>query len=76
LQTQCVVVQTLCGLSGWGWVTFDIWLLPPDELWDSYIAAHPEAAIFHSKPFPLYNDIMSLIEGRFATGSQAFHVGE
>jgi hypothetical protein len=32
--------------------------------------------MFRSKPFPLYDDIMSLIEGRFATGSQAFHVGE
>ena len=28
------------------------------------------------KPFPLYDEILPLVEGRYATGEQAFSVGE
>jgi hypothetical protein len=32
--------------------------------------------IWHTKPFPLCDEILPLVEGRYATGKEAFNVGE
>jgi hypothetical protein len=32
--------------------------------------------IWCTKPFPLYDKILPLVEGRYATGAEAFNVGE
>jgi Myb/SANT-like DNA-binding domain len=38
--------------------------------------AHPDAAIWRTKPFPLYDEIAGLVEGRYATGEGALHMPE
>ena len=37
---------------------------------------HEEAAYWRDRPFPLYEDILALIEGRTATGDHAIHMPE
>ncbi|KAJ7717640.1 hypothetical protein DFH07DRAFT_761906 [Mycena maculata] len=61
--------------SGFGW---DEGLKMPTalaEVWDAYIDRHPKAARWRTTPFPLYNDILYLVEGIVATGAGAFHPG-
>ncbi|KAG2075593.1 hypothetical protein BDR04DRAFT_1133235 [Suillus decipiens] len=45
-----------------------------DKVWDDYLKAHPEAKIWCSTPFPLYDDIIVLIDGCHATGEGALHI--
>ncbi|EGN99298.1 hypothetical protein SERLA73DRAFT_160741 [Serpula lacrymans var. lacrymans S7.3] len=47
-----------------------------EDVWDNYIASHPEAKPWRTNPFPLYDDIIGLIDGRYATGEGAFHIPE
>ena len=37
-------------------------------IWLAYIASHPEVKEFHFQPFPLYNKLHSICEGRIVTG--------
>ena len=37
---------------------------------------HKKAKMWRTKPFPLYDDILPLVEGRHATGEGAFRVPE
>ncbi|KAG5640089.1 hypothetical protein DXG03_001259 [Asterophora parasitica] len=54
LQSQTLTLQKMHNeLSGWGWDNIHSMLVADDEAWDTYIKAHPEAAMFCSKPFPL-----------------------
>lgn len=76
LKSQFLVVQTLRGLSGFGWDEDRNIVTATDEVWSAYIEAHPNAATWRSKPFPLYDDILSLAEGRYATGDKALHMPE
>ncbi|EGN91567.1 hypothetical protein SERLA73DRAFT_164443 [Serpula lacrymans var. lacrymans S7.3] len=68
LKAMCLVVQQLQELSGFGWDN--------TRKKDNYIAPHPEAKPWRTNPFPLYNDIIGLIDGRYATGEGAFHIPE
>ncbi|KAJ7727819.1 hypothetical protein DFH07DRAFT_970033 [Mycena maculata] len=55
--------------SGFGW---DEGLKMPTataEVWDAYIDRHPKAARWRTTLFPLYNDILYLVEGIGATGA-------
>jgi hypothetical protein len=40
------------------------------------LQAHPAAAVWRTKPFPLYDEILELVEGRYATGDHALHIPE
>ncbi|KAG5649258.1 hypothetical protein H0H81_005056 [Sphagnurus paluster] len=77
LKSQCLLLQKMrTELSGWGWDNVRSMLVADDENWDLYIAKHPEAKIFRKKPFPLYDDILSLVEGRYVTGEGALYIPE
>ncbi|KAG6874441.1 hypothetical protein C0992_007716 [Termitomyces sp. T32_za158] len=77
LRSQAQMLQKMRNeLSGWGWDGVRGMLIANDETWDTYLEAHPEATIFRTKPFPLYDDILSLIEGRYATGEGAMTIPE
>ncbi|KAG1753307.1 hypothetical protein EDB19DRAFT_1824052 [Suillus lakei] len=41
------------------------------KVWDDYLRAHLEAKVWHSTPFPLYNDIIVLVDGYHVTGKDA-----
>ncbi|GLB45349.1 hypothetical protein LshimejAT787_2200120 [Lyophyllum shimeji] len=40
------------------------------------VRQHKAAAYWRDRPFPLYEDILTLIEGRTATGDHAIHMPE
>lgn len=40
------------------------------------LQAHPSHKKWHSKSFPLYDDILPLVDGRHATGEFAFWIPE
>ncbi|EGO04953.1 hypothetical protein SERLA73DRAFT_157755 [Serpula lacrymans var. lacrymans S7.3] len=46
------------------------------DVWDNYIASHPEAKLWCTNPFPFYDNIIGLIDGHYATGEGAFHIPE
>ncbi|XP_006453745.1 hypothetical protein AGABI2DRAFT_41096, partial [Agaricus bisporus var. bisporus H97] len=73
LCNQCLTVQKLVSLSGWGWDDARNCVSATEEQWTMYIKSHPEAAPWRSRLFPLYEAILDLVEGRVATGNNAIH---
>ncbi|KAF8463814.1 hypothetical protein DFH94DRAFT_686677 [Russula ochroleuca] len=76
LKSHFLVIQTLRGLSGFGWDEDQKMVTATDDVWTAYIEAHPNAATWRFKPFFLYDDILGLVEGCFATGDHALHLTE
>ncbi|KAH7903727.1 hypothetical protein BJ138DRAFT_1184362 [Hygrophoropsis aurantiaca] len=76
LKNNCLIVQKLRGLSGFGWDDSRCLVVAPSDVWERYIKDHPDAEIWRTKSFPLFDDIISLIEGRFAMGDGALHIPE
>ncbi|KIK42150.1 hypothetical protein CY34DRAFT_107000 [Suillus luteus UH-Slu-Lm8-n1] len=74
LKANCLVVQKLRELSGFGWDEMRKIVIASDKVWDDYLEAHPEAKVWRSTPFPLYDDIIVLIDGCHATGDGALHI--
>ncbi|KAI0037390.1 hypothetical protein FA95DRAFT_1614262 [Auriscalpium vulgare] len=65
------IVKELRSLSGAGWdAEAGLVILDPD-VWDQYITAHPKAAPFRTRGFPLYDDIATIVGGILATGDEA-----
>ncbi|KAG1864778.1 hypothetical protein DFJ58DRAFT_714945 [Suillus subalutaceus] len=75
LKANCLVVQKLRELSGFGWDEMRKIVIASDKVWDDYLEAHPEAKVWRSTPFPLYDDIIVLVDGCHATGEGALHIG-
>ncbi|EGN97747.1 hypothetical protein SERLA73DRAFT_75390 [Serpula lacrymans var. lacrymans S7.3] len=76
LKAMCLVVQQLQELSGFGWDDTRKKVTAEEDVWDNYIAPHPEAKPWRTNPLPLYNDIIRLIDGHYATGEGAFYIPE
>ncbi|PIL27222.1 hypothetical protein GSI_10366 [Ganoderma sinense ZZ0214-1] len=74
--TEFVVVRTLRGQSGFGWDEENSLVMAPEDVWKKYLEAHPEAKKWCKTPFPLYDDICSLVDGTVATGEGAYRPGE
>ncbi|KAF7358753.1 MYB transcription factor 08 [Mycena sanguinolenta] len=68
-------VKKLRGLSGFGWDDGRKMVTASDEIWDAYIAAHEKAAYWRKHPYPLYDEMLILVEGVVATGASVFHAG-
>ncbi|KAF7372348.1 MYB transcription factor 08 [Mycena venus] len=75
IKASFLEVQKLRNLSGFGWDEGLQMVTASEEVWDAYIAKHPKAAYWKENPFPLYNDVLFLVEGIVATGAEAFHAG-
>ncbi|KAG1750960.1 hypothetical protein EDD22DRAFT_981753 [Suillus occidentalis] len=56
------------------WATTRKIVIASDKVWDDYLEAHPEAKVWRSTPFPLYDDIIVLVDGCHATGDGALHI--
>ncbi|KAH9980720.1 hypothetical protein BJV74DRAFT_728984, partial [Russula compacta] len=65
-------MKTLHSLSGWGWDDTLKQVVASDDQWTTYITGHGWAKAFHSKGFPLVDEIASLVDGRVATGAGIF----
>ncbi|KAJ7059779.1 hypothetical protein C8F01DRAFT_1145629 [Mycena amicta] len=69
-------VRTLRGLSGFGWDDGLKMVTAADDMWDRYIEFNAWASKWRKTPrFPLYDDILKLVDGIVATGEGAFHAG-
>ncbi|XP_077242346.1 uncharacterized protein At2g29880-like [Tasmannia lanceolata] len=62
--------------SGFGWDPFSKKITVPEEVWDGYIAAHPEAAIYRIKTIEEFEDLKTIIGQGFVVGSYAAQVSE
>ncbi|KAI9464861.1 hypothetical protein HD554DRAFT_2120038 [Boletus coccyginus] len=74
LKANCLVVQQLVNLSGFGWDDSTKMVTAEESVWEKYLEAHSKAKHWHYNPFPLYEDILGLIEGCHATGEGALHI--
>jgi hypothetical protein len=71
-----VIITKIRENSGLGW---DSELQLPtcsDDVWETYIAAHPEAKNWRKTRFPLYDKISELVIGGLATGNFAVSVDD
>ncbi|KAJ7017916.1 hypothetical protein C8F04DRAFT_978245, partial [Mycena alexandri] len=64
-------VRAVRGASGFGWDNERKMPTATAAVWDAYIAV--SAAKWRSTPFPLYDEILELVDGTIATGAGAFH---
>ncbi|KIN93897.1 hypothetical protein M404DRAFT_77160, partial [Pisolithus tinctorius Marx 270] len=74
LKANCLIVQQLITASGFGWDETKKMATAEESVWVKYLEAHPKAKPWCYNPFPLYDDILSLIEGHHATGEGALHI--
>ncbi|KAJ7733225.1 hypothetical protein DFH07DRAFT_725645, partial [Mycena maculata] len=71
LKNSYNLVSAIHHTSGFGW---DHGLKIPtaaSDVWDAYITKHPKAARWRRTPFPLYDEILYLVDGVVATGAGA-----
>ncbi|KAI9767142.1 MAG: hypothetical protein M1840_005931 [Geoglossum simile] len=49
---------TLTRVNGFSWNGEAV--TAPDQVWEAYIQAHPDASAFHNNPWPIYNKLRQL----------------
>ncbi|KAJ6527228.1 hypothetical protein DFH09DRAFT_1328195 [Mycena vulgaris] len=59
--------------SGFGWDNGLKMATATESVWDPYLTRDPNAARWRNTPFPLYDEILYLVDGIVATGAGAFH---
>ncbi|KAL0954112.1 hypothetical protein HGRIS_005258 [Hohenbuehelia grisea] len=52
-----------------GWDDDQKLVIASDAIWELYLEAHPDAKEWRTKPFLLYDDMSSLVDGAVATGN-------
>ncbi|KAF8479944.1 hypothetical protein JB92DRAFT_3133324 [Gautieria morchelliformis] len=72
LKTHYKIVKTLREQSGFGWNEGKKLVTASKEVWDVYILAHPKAKPFHRRSFPLFAQMVHLVDGVIATGTGVF----
>ncbi|KAJ7667198.1 hypothetical protein B0H17DRAFT_1336158 [Mycena rosella] len=80
LKSNFNAVHALCGVSGFGWDEGMKMVTATDAVWDAYIQIlrdllHNSAKCWRKTHFPLYDDILHIVDGIVATGAGAFHAG-
>ncbi|KAL0950208.1 hypothetical protein HGRIS_010200 [Hohenbuehelia grisea] len=75
LKRSYLAVKSLRDLSGFGWDDDRKLVIASDAIWELYLEAHPDAKEWRTKPFLLYDDMSSLVDGAVATGETSFQPG-
>ncbi|KAF9228057.1 hypothetical protein BS17DRAFT_662743, partial [Gyrodon lividus] len=68
LKGQFVAVQNLCGFSGFRWDNSTKMVTAHDDVWKKLKETTAKYYCWCKSPFPLYNDILYLVDGIIATG--------
>ncbi|KAJ7758440.1 hypothetical protein B0H14DRAFT_2252934, partial [Mycena olivaceomarginata] len=70
-------VHVIRNLSGFGWDEGLKLVMATQDVWDRLfeLRAHPDSKHWQTTPFPLYDDMLFLVDGIIATGAGAFHTG-
>ena len=76
LRPKYVVMKALRQQSGFGWNDLKQTVEAEPSVWDAYLASHPKAKEFQNKPFPLYNKMEQLCDGKVATGENAMTISQ
>jgi Myb/SANT-like DNA-binding domain len=74
LRKAFLMVKTLRSQSGFGWDEGLQIVTASNDVWTAYLKSHPKAALFRRNPFPLYDKVYTLVEGKTATGDFALQV--
>ncbi|KAF8174430.1 hypothetical protein K438DRAFT_1609487, partial [Mycena galopus ATCC 62051] len=61
-------VHAIRGLSGFGWDDGLKLVTATQDVWDRLFEAHPDYRRWQTTPFPLYDDMLFLVDGIIATG--------
>ncbi|XP_077223068.1 uncharacterized protein At2g29880-like [Tasmannia lanceolata] len=70
------VAELMKSNSGFGWDPFSKKITAPEEVWDAYIMAHPEAANYRMKTIEEFEDLKTIMGQGFTVGSYAAQVSE
>ncbi|KAJ7659059.1 hypothetical protein DFH06DRAFT_1406054 [Mycena polygramma] len=73
LKKAFLLVQKLRGYSGFGWDDGLKLVTTSDDVWAALLEKKPKFKRWRKTPFPLYDDVLYLVEGIVATGAGAFH---
>ncbi|KAJ7877174.1 hypothetical protein B0H13DRAFT_2668455 [Mycena leptocephala] len=68
-------VHVIRNLSGFGWDDGLKLVTATQDAWDCLFAAHPDYTRWQTTLFPLYDDMLFLVDGIIATKVGAFHTG-
>ena len=67
------IVKELRDLSGFGWDDEQEMVTASKEVWDTYVAQHKEAKKFRGKPWPFFDIMHEILDGRIPNGSEKFY---
>ena len=76
LKAKYQTVKKLLDQSGFGWDSSLQTVTAEPAVWSAYIVSHPEAKEFRFQPFPLYNKLHSICEGKTATGKYVLQMSD
>ncbi|KAF9073019.1 hypothetical protein BDP27DRAFT_1360517 [Rhodocollybia butyracea] len=68
-------VKSIREKSGFGWDAERAIATATDQVWEDLIKSKPKLKCWRKKSFPLYDQILDLIEGQVATGGSVFFPG-
>ncbi|KAJ3991183.1 Myb/SANT-like DNA-binding domain-containing protein [Lentinula boryana] len=68
-------VKSIREKSGFGWDAERCLATATAEVWEDLIKSKPSLKCWKTKRFPLYDNVLDLIEGQVATGATAFFPG-
>jgi len=68
LKKDYQIVKELRGLSGFGWDDANELVTAASDIWDAYFAKHPDRGRFRTRPFPYYDKMHEICDGRMPTG--------
>ncbi|KAF7965578.1 hypothetical protein HWV62_42846 [Athelia sp. TMB] len=69
------IVKAIREQSGFGWDDGLKITTATEDVWETYLKAHPNATPYKTKGFPLYDELQLIVDGVVATGSNVFRAG-
>jgi hypothetical protein len=76
LRPKYALVKQLRALSGFGWNPVNHHVEADDSVWDTYLRSHLKAKEFRGTPFPLYDKLAQLCDGKVVTGMNALTIAQ
>ncbi|KAF5343493.1 hypothetical protein D9758_015656 [Tetrapyrgos nigripes] len=76
LKTEFHIFKSLVEKSGWGWDDENQCVEASDEQWETLALVDECLASYRGKSFPIYADMLQLLEGALATGIHAYRAGK
>ncbi|KAF5320392.1 hypothetical protein D9758_018869 [Tetrapyrgos nigripes] len=76
LKTEFHIFKSLVEKSGWGWDDENQCVEASDEQWETLTLVDERLTSYRGKSFPIYADMLQLLEGALATGIHAYRAGK